>query len=132
MLKKLKKAFTLVELLIVITILGILALMAVPNYLRGVENAKNREPQSILRLMAYAEKMYRLQYGGYISCAGTNNCNNKLGLEISSQDWNFYIDGVAANAFLTHAKRLNGPDSRVFTVDQDLVETCAGSALFCP
>lgn len=60
-----KKAFTLVELLIVIVILGILATMAVPQYQSMIEKAQTRQALIKLSALRQAEQAYYLQYGIY-------------------------------------------------------------------
>ena len=58
-----KKAFTLVELLIVIVIIGILAIMALSVYNGMVNKVKYREPMDALCAIARAEFIYYYQYG---------------------------------------------------------------------
>lgn len=64
-----KKAFTLVELLIVIIIIGILVAIAVPQYQKMVE--KGYYPQAVTKLRAFvdAERMYYLEHGIYVGVA---------------------------------------------------------------
>ncbi len=63
------KAFTLIELLIVVAIIGILAAIAVPNFLNAQIKAKVSRVQGDLRAMKTAIEMYRLDEGGYpIAC----------------------------------------------------------------
>lgn len=62
-------AFTLIELLIVVAIIGILAAIAVPNFLNAQIKAKVARVQGDLRAMKTAIEMYRLDEGGYpIAC----------------------------------------------------------------
>lgn len=58
-----KKAFTLVELLVVVLIVGILSAIALPQYQRAVENTRASEAFAILNSIAEAEEMYVLQNG---------------------------------------------------------------------
>jgi len=49
MVKKNRKGFTLIELIIVITIVGILALIAIPKYFSNIERARKAEAVSTMR-----------------------------------------------------------------------------------
>jgi len=60
-----KKAFTLVELLIVIIIIGILATIAVPQYNKMVEKAKWAESPSVLSAINKAMVIYYAEHSHY-------------------------------------------------------------------
>jgi len=59
-----KTAFTLVELIVVVIIIGILATIAIPQYLRAVERAKFGKVRSNLKVLSQAEKMYIADHDG--------------------------------------------------------------------
>jgi len=56
--RKLKKAFTLVEIMIVVAIIAILAGVAIPNLLRARVNAHEASAKSILKTVANALESY--------------------------------------------------------------------------
>lgn len=60
-----RKAFTLIELLIVVAIIGILAAIAVPNFLQAQLRAKISRVEGDLRAMKTAIECYRLDNAGY-------------------------------------------------------------------
>ncbi len=61
-----RHAFTLIELLIVVAIIGILAAIAVPNFLNAQTKAKISKAYSDIRALAMANEMYALDNnGGY-------------------------------------------------------------------
>lgn len=60
-----KKGFTLIELLIVVAIIGILAAIAVPNFLNAQNRAKVARLVSDMKSMAMAEEQYRMDNGQY-------------------------------------------------------------------
>ena len=59
------KAFTLIELLIVVAIIGILAAIAVPNFLNAQTRAKVARSQSDMQAMSTAFEMYSLDNNHY-------------------------------------------------------------------
>lgn len=68
------KAFTLIELLIVVAIIGILAAIAVPNFLNAQLKAKISAVQSDFRALITAADMYLVDWGQYpIDGAYINN-----------------------------------------------------------
>ncbi len=60
-----KTAFTLIELLIVVAIIGILAAIAVPNFLNAQTRAKLARVQSDLKAVELALETYRLDNNAY-------------------------------------------------------------------
>ncbi|MGC9326818.1 MAG: prepilin-type N-terminal cleavage/methylation domain-containing protein [Candidatus Hinthialibacter sp.] len=70
-----KGGFTLIELLIVVAIIGILAAIAVPNFLNAQTRAKIANAVSDMRALDTALEMYRMDKGHYPywrDSAGTN------------------------------------------------------------
>lgn len=60
-----KQAFTLIELLIVVAIIGILAAIAVPNFLNAQIRAKIAKTESEMSAYGTAAEMYRLDNNDY-------------------------------------------------------------------
>ncbi|MEW6237124.1 MAG: prepilin-type N-terminal cleavage/methylation domain-containing protein [Candidatus Omnitrophota bacterium] len=60
-----KKGFTLIELLIVVAIIGILAAIAVPNFLNAQTRARVAKVLSDMRAMGQGQEMYSLDWGTY-------------------------------------------------------------------
>ena len=80
-----KEFFTLTELIVVVIILAILVTLAFPTFRSAVKHSRDKEARSMLRLIAQAEEMYKLETGGsYIDCSDTGDCNTKLDLSIAS------------------------------------------------
>ncbi len=64
--KQLTRAFTLIELLIVVAIIAILAAIAVPNFMEAQVRSKVSRVKADLRAMMTAQEMYRLDNNEYI------------------------------------------------------------------
>ena len=60
-----KKGFTLIEMLIIVLIIGILAVFAVPQYMKTLEKSRYSEAAEHLRSIYSAEHKYALDHGRY-------------------------------------------------------------------
>jgi type IV pilus assembly protein PilA len=60
-----KKGFTLIELMIVVAIIGILAMIAIPNFIKFQCRAKQSEAKSNLKALFQAQKSYFAEYDEY-------------------------------------------------------------------
>src|ERR1700712_5619692 len=63
--KKVRKAFTLVELAVVIVIIGVLAAFGVPKFLNSVERSKAAEAFAYLSAVRTAEERFQAKEGVY-------------------------------------------------------------------
>lgn len=69
--RKLQKGFTLIELMIVVAIIGILAAIAIPNFMRFQAKAKQSEAKTNLKAVFTAKKAYFAENSTY---ACTTDC----------------------------------------------------------
>ena len=64
------RGFTLIELMIVVAIIGILAAIAIPNFIKFQARSKQSEVKANLKGLFTAEKSYYAEKDGYSSCFG--------------------------------------------------------------
>jgi prepilin-type N-terminal cleavage/methylation domain-containing protein len=126
-----KKGFSLMELLIVILIIGVLAVLFLPNFRPARESALDDEVRANLKLIQSAEKVYKLDYNTYYPADDTTDniadINQYLKLALPRPVpliWNYTITADAAN-FNVVATR-NIPDAsrygRSWQTDRTLEE----------
>lgn len=70
MIKQAKKGFTLIELMIVVAIIGILAAIAIPNFIKFQARSKQSEVKANLKAVYTAQKAYMQEKDKYSGFAG--------------------------------------------------------------
>lgn len=103
------RAFTLIELIIVVTLIGILASIALIKYGPVMENARSAEAYSVLSQIVAAEKAYYLEKNNYTT---TWADLDRFDAEPVSEDFNFIITTatsgyVEANRAISTGGRLS-------------------------
>jgi len=90
-----KKGFTLIELMIVVAIIGILAAIAIPDFLKFQARAKQSEAKTNLGAIFTTQVSY---FGEYNSYAGGADCFIVLGWGPEGETlYNYECDGMADN-----------------------------------
>jgi type IV pilus assembly protein PilA len=69
LLQKRRGGFTLIELMIVVAIIGILAAIAIPNFMRFQLKAKAGEGKTNLAAIRTAEESYMAEFGNYVAAS---------------------------------------------------------------
>ena len=67
--RKNNKGFTLIELMIVVVIIGILAALAIPRFMRSTTKSKQSEAKQLLKQIYTLQHAYRQEFNAY-ACAG--------------------------------------------------------------
>jgi type IV pilus assembly protein PilE len=107
-----RKGFTLIELIIVIIIIGILATLAIPQYLKAVEKGKLAKGKSGLALLAQAEGMARAEYDTYYKLTDLVAKNVSELAKVGAGDdgdWTYSVGSVTTSTFTATGKRKAGP-----------------------
>ena len=89
-------SYTLIELVVVIMIIGILASIAVPQFVRSREKAYDKEAIRTLRSIHHSERMYHLENGtSYYPSAGfvsdVSDIDSNLSLQLPQGNWIYSI-----------------------------------------
>jgi prepilin-type N-terminal cleavage/methylation domain-containing protein len=119
-----KKGFTLLEIMIVIVIIGVLAGLAIPRFMKATVKAKQTEAKQLLKQIFIMQESYRLENDEYwIPPEGAEANASKpeafaeLGVEIMSSARYSYSIQKTENGFIARAKAIKNLDSDP-TVDE--------------
>ena len=82
-----ERAFSFIELLVVVLLLGILVLIAVPNYFGAEDEARKKVDQANVRAINSALVLYKFQNGGNCPTAGA-------GFSTFMTNTSYFPDGV--------------------------------------
>ena len=107
------KAFTIVELMIVLVIVAILASLAIVQLSGPKEEALKKGAQSSLKLIAAAEKIYRMETGQYINASDSSTINSilrtMLPVNAATAAWTYTITNASSSRYTVTATRASGP-----------------------
>ncbi len=126
-----KTSVTLIELLVALVIVGVLATLGVSQYMAQRDQVLDREARANLKLVAAAEKIYRLEFGSYAGTSDTDNTNVLLKLLLpstSKSDVIYKVTNSGASTFLAQARIHPSSGSRCWTIAQNAEEPSADAA----
>ena len=108
--RKSDKGFTLIELMIVVAIIGILAAIAIPNFLRFQLKAKSSEGKVNIAAIRTAEEAYVAEFGSYVPILTQNPAIATIGATK-----NVFATGAALNPVGANFDTLGwAPEGQVF------------------
>jgi type IV pilus assembly protein PilA len=130
MIKRIAKGFTLIELMIVVAIIGILAAIAIPNFVKFQCRSKQSEAKTNLKAIYVAQESYRGEFDSYVAVTAANyrpGGANSLGFYAQGQRRRYdYSSASTATTFLATAAGIT-PDTNndewTITEANDLTNT---------
>ena len=104
-----KEGFTLIELMIVIAIIGILAALAIPRFMRATTKSKQSEARQILKQVYTMQRAYRQEYNDYwgdglIASATAPTVFSRIGVDIMATARYTYTMATTPLTFLCTAE----------------------------
>lgn len=128
---KSQKGFTLIELMIVVVIIGILAALAIPRFMRSTTKAKQSEAKQLLKQIYTMQRAYRQEndvytLNGVTASAAAPNTFATIGVEIQASARYAFVMVAAANTFTCTATANLDDDATndVWTINQAGALTC--------
>jgi len=103
-----RNGFSLIELMIVVVIIGVLAALAIPRFMRAAKKSKLSERKIVLKSIWVAAKSYYEDHGEYPAYHVFNNASTQ------NTDWNSYpgvtVDRPSGFPRFTYYMDSIGPD----------------------
>ncbi|MEE9554454.1 MAG: prepilin-type N-terminal cleavage/methylation domain-containing protein [candidate division Zixibacteria bacterium] len=98
------KGFTLIELMIVVVIIGILAALAIPRFMRSTTKSKQSEAKQLLKQVYTMQRAYRQEFNAYClngvtASAAAPATFAQIGVDIMAASRYAYVMTANAAAF---------------------------------
>ena len=131
--RKKKGGFTLLELVIVVIVIGILASVALPRYIRVVEKSRTGEARQLLAIVKDAQLRYAAQYSAFAASTAS--------LDVNFQPSPLWTMWAVQGANVSNSSEIVGVAERSatqrpvaaynFTITQGATIACTGDAGSC-
>jgi prepilin-type N-terminal cleavage/methylation domain-containing protein len=102
--RKNNKGFTLIELMIVVVIIGILAALAIPRFMRSTTKSKQSEAKQLLKQVYTMQHAYRQEFNSY--CLNGVSASAllpvgfaRIGVDVGASARYLYVMTAAPNTF---------------------------------
>ena len=118
-----RKGFTLIELMIVVAIIGILAAIAIPNFLRFQLKSKTSEGKVNLAAIRTAEESYLAEFGLYVSALpapGGTLASTKRAWPLAPPGFNTLGWGPEGMVFFDYEVTIGTANDYTATADADI------------
>ena len=122
------KAFTLVEVLVVVVMIGIITALALPSYTKSIEKSRARSAWKVLKNIRNGERIVKSESGSFLAISETvaptaDTDWNKIQMDnpnraSGSIGYRFWVD-LSSGIFQGRARRVlsNGSSIGVYTID---------------
>jgi len=119
LIRKSNKGFTLIELMIVVAIIGILAAIAIPNFLRFQLKSKSSEGKVNIAAIRTAEESYLAEFGSYVAVTTANPASIPGSSKIAFVPGGDFDDlgwSPEGNVFFQYAVNNTSANSNAYTI----------------
>jgi prepilin-type N-terminal cleavage/methylation domain-containing protein len=120
-----KKAFTAIELLIVVVIVTLLAILTFPIFRKTIEKSREKLAITNLKMILAGENLYKVSYDHYFpkgageTLDSIEDINQYLGLDIEKKFFDYKIEKDPQDPYKFNIVAYEkGTDNKVYSIDQ--------------